>query len=250
MKTGLVSVTFRQLRPEQIVALAVQAGLDGIEWGGDIHVPHGDLETARQVRALTLEAGLEVLAYGSYFRAGECPAADFKPILETAAALGAPAVRVWAGARGSAEADEAYVRQVAACTAEICDMAAERGLLICYEYHGGTLTDTAQSAAELMERIGRDNMRLYWQPRFDLRHAENLRDLTVVLPYLYNVHAFTWDADCNRYPLGQGRGRWQDYARLIGGIGANAAMLEFVRDDEPEQMMQDAKTLKMLFEST
>ena len=49
MKTGLVSVTFRELASREIVALVANAGLDGIEWGGDVHVPHGELSTARQV---------------------------------------------------------------------------------------------------------------------------------------------------------------------------------------------------------
>ena len=40
---GLVSVTFRKLSPEEIVQLVVSSGLKGIEWGGDIHLPHGIL---------------------------------------------------------------------------------------------------------------------------------------------------------------------------------------------------------------
>ena len=53
LKTGLVSITFREKSPEEIVGLVVEAGLDGIEWGGDVHVPHGDLAKAREVRANT-----------------------------------------------------------------------------------------------------------------------------------------------------------------------------------------------------
>jgi hypothetical protein len=43
IQTGLVSITFRQLSPPAIIDLVRQAGLEGIEWGGDVHVPHGDL---------------------------------------------------------------------------------------------------------------------------------------------------------------------------------------------------------------
>ena len=46
--TGLVSVTFRKLEPAEIVDLVKQAGLQGIEWGGDIHVPHGDIQRAKR----------------------------------------------------------------------------------------------------------------------------------------------------------------------------------------------------------
>ena len=51
--SGLVSVSFRKESPEAIVAAAAQAGLQGIEWGGDIHVPCGDIENAKRVSALT-----------------------------------------------------------------------------------------------------------------------------------------------------------------------------------------------------
>ena len=47
LKTGLTSVTFRRKTQEEIVALAAQAQLDGIEWGGDVHVPPGDLPAAK-----------------------------------------------------------------------------------------------------------------------------------------------------------------------------------------------------------
>lgn len=46
VKTGLVSVTFRQKSVEEIAALTAEAGLSGVEWGGDVHVPPGDREAA------------------------------------------------------------------------------------------------------------------------------------------------------------------------------------------------------------
>jgi 3-dehydroshikimate dehydratase len=60
IRTGLLSVTFRQLVVEDIIPLVVQAGLDGIEWGGDIHVPHGEVKRAEVVGRLTRDAGLQV----------------------------------------------------------------------------------------------------------------------------------------------------------------------------------------------
>ena len=42
--TGLVSVTFRDKTPAEIVSEVKKAGLDAIEWGGDVHVPHGDVK--------------------------------------------------------------------------------------------------------------------------------------------------------------------------------------------------------------
>jgi 3-dehydroshikimate dehydratase len=109
---GLVSVTFRELSLEKIVDLVAQAELTGIEWGGDVRVPHGDQGQARAVRRMTVETGLTVAAYGSYYRAGHPETGPFEAILETAIELDAPSVRVWAGKRGSADADAAYRARV------------------------------------------------------------------------------------------------------------------------------------------
>jgi len=145
---------------------AERAGLAGIEWGGDLHVPHGDLARAREVAAMTREADLAVVAYGSYYEVGESEAAglSFVRVLATALALGAPLIRVWAGKRGSAEADGAYRRRVVEESRRIAGEAAGAGIKVAFEFHGGTLTDTVDSAAELLAATAEAGLRCYWQP--------------------------------------------------------------------------------------
>ena len=43
IKSGIGSVAMRTEKAGKIIALAGKAGFDGIEWGGDAHVPHGKL---------------------------------------------------------------------------------------------------------------------------------------------------------------------------------------------------------------
>ena len=57
---GLVSISFRSLSPEEIIRIAKAAGLSAIEWGGDVHVPFGEIETARRVGEITRAAGLSI----------------------------------------------------------------------------------------------------------------------------------------------------------------------------------------------
>ena len=99
IKKGLLTVSFRQLAPQAIVDLVKEAQLACIEWGGDVHVPHGDIAAAEATAAMTVEAGLEVAAYGSYYRTGvsEDDGLAFQSVLNSAIALGAPSIRVWAG---------------------------------------------------------------------------------------------------------------------------------------------------------
>ena len=146
--SGACSVTFRQLKPEEIVDLVVRAGLDVIEWGGDVHVPHGDVHRARQVQQMTADAGIRVASYGSYYTlaGGEKEEPDFSRVLETAVALGAPMIRVWAGDKGSANTDETYRQLVVDETCRIADLAATEDIAISYEFHSGTLTDSEITA--------------------------------------------------------------------------------------------------------
>lgn len=247
LKSGLVSVSFRQKTPEEIIELVKQCGLDGVEWGGDVHVKPGDTENASRIGDLTRQVGLEVLAYGSYFRPGEQRAAFFAPVLASAKALGAPAIRVWAGEKWSWRADEAYVQQVIRDTREICDMAATEGIDICYEYHGWTLTDNRFSATEVHREIGRENMRLYWQPNFCLSREDNLLALKMVLPRMRDVHVFYWDCGETRFALEEGRQLWKSWVDIIRADGKHhSLMLEFVKDNDPRQLEQDAKTLLSL----
>src|SRR5882757_9894660 len=81
LSPGLCSVTLRAHPPDEVLAVARSGGLEVIEWGGDVHVPVGDLGRAREVGARTEYAGLEVCSYGSYFGRGE--ATDFEPVLAT-----------------------------------------------------------------------------------------------------------------------------------------------------------------------
>lgn len=249
IKTGLVSITFRQLSVEKIVDLVSKAGLDGIEWGGDIHVPHGNIEKAKKTAYLTNEAGLEVAAYGSYYRVG-CKNEDigsFDNILDTAVVLGAPIIRVWAGDRGSNKADQEWWDTVVKESRNIADKAEDRGVKIAYEYHDNTLTDTDQSSIRLLEKVNHPNIYTFWQPPHSLTIDERKESIKGILPWLTNIHVFYWtdSPDRERHPIKLAKNDWIDYLKtaIKSGID-NYAMIEFVKGDEIEQFLEDAKTLK------
>lgn len=247
---GLVSVTFRQLSPLEIVKLTAQAGLFGIEWGGDLHVPHGDLRQAQAVRDLTESAGLHVASYGSYYRTWPQEPAPFEQILETALVLGAPVIRVWAGKQPSAQSSQEHYNLIADEAHRIASLAAQNGVKVAFELHGNTLTDTDQSTIKLIEQVAHPALKSYWQPRVHDSLEANLSSIQTISPWLSNIHVFHWqvqrpDAILDRRPLREGVDRWKKYIKILEQLSENRyAMLEFVRDDSPEAFLEDAKTLR------
>ncbi len=245
---GLLSITFRQLAPRAIVDLAQQAQLRGIEWGGDIHVPHGDLARAREVRALTANAGLAVSAYGSYYRVATSEEDDlsFDRVLETAVALGAPTIRIWAGKLGSDQAEAAHRQRVAMETLRVANLAAAVGLTISFEYHSSTLTDTNESAQQLLAAVKHPAVFTFWQPPLDQSDEDCVAGLRAVLPRLSHLHVYHWrPTPVERRPLAEGAARWRRFLDIVRSTGRDHfASLEFVRDDSPEVFLEDACVLR------
>ena len=244
MLPGLVSITFRQLTPQQIVELCCKNQLQVIEWGGDVHVPHGDIETATQVGRLTREQGLDVTAYGSYYRLAVSPAdgLDFSAVLASAVALETKAIRVWAGNRGSADSDASWREKVVQDALRCADLAAEKGITICYEFHGGTLTDTLESTCDLLAATEHPFIKTLWQPPHSRPLEECLAGLRTLAPRLQHVHGFHWWPDpAHRQPLRAGEERWKAYVAELRALGIDAnILLEFVAGDSPEALTDDA----------
>lgn len=248
LHTGLVSVTFRQLKAQEIIQLVTKAGMEGIEWGGDIHVPHGNIKCASEVGKMTEEAGLCVAAYGSYYRAGcaDQNSIEFDRVLETAVILKAPTIRIWAGDKGSGNSDEKWRHKVIEDSRRIAAMAESAGITISFEYHEDTLTDTPESAYNLYKEINHKNIRSYWQRHKKEDYNTRLSSLDMIAPWLSNVHVFSW-INNERTELSEGLKEWQSYIDVIKKIqGDRFVMVEFVKNNHPECFLKDAAVLKSI----
>jgi 3-dehydroshikimate dehydratase len=243
--TGLVSVTFRKLSPREVVDLVHEARLEGVEWGGDIHVPPGDEARAREVAAMMHNAGLKSVAYGSYFRVGEDPVEKFPAVIQAARTIKSPCIRVWAGRKASADAEEADRARVVEDSLQLARLVHEAGLTIAYEYHANTLTDTDESTTTLLDAADHPAIRTLWQPPVGRTIEQNRLSLRLVLPRLHHVHVYHWPERGVRAPLADGAQAWQTYIQVLHESGhACPLLLEFVKDDNPQQFLQDARTLR------
>lgn len=252
-RPGLCSVTFRRLAPEEVIALALEGGIMGLEWAGDVHVPPGDFETAAHVGRLTEKAGLFVASYGSYISPPSDDQAAFAIALETARALGAPNIRIWPGSRNrdsiTYSADER--RHTTQLIRRMAKLAYAASVTVSLEYHPGSLTDDLASAQQLIEEIADRNVFLYWQPRPGLPLEDALEEVVAVGGGISHMHVFAWDRERKRYGLADQRDYWR---RILMAAPETRwskeryAMLEFVKEDSPEQFIEDASTFRGLLE--
>jgi 3-dehydroshikimate dehydratase len=251
MKAGLVSITFRQLDPDEVIRVAHECGLRGIEWGGDVHVPHGRLDVAEVVGHQTREAGLEVASYGAYYHFDECdpdagkdgPSMD--SVLDTAEALGAPAIRLWPGRRGPAETPPAVREAIVTQARAFAEAASGRGMRIDFEYHDNTLTETPESTVALIEAIGHPAAQTLWQPTLQTSLEDRLESLRHVKGCLSNLHCnyFGQDPWPNVHPLAEGESEWKTFLQELDPEPSRWVLIEHVKDHSVDQFRQDARAL-------
>jgi 3-dehydroshikimate dehydratase len=245
--SGLCSVTLRQESALAVLDVAARAGLHRIEWGADVHVPPGEVRAATDVRDTGRDRGITVASYGSYYRAGSDPAEDFPAVLASAVALGAPRVRIWAGALGSAQVSADQRREVVRAIRTAAQRAADVGVTLAFEYPSGTLTDTAASTLRLLAEVDHPAVRTYWQPPLDLPDAAAVDDLRQVLPWVDAVHVFSWWPGYERLPLTARDRLWSEVFAVLGAAGRDYdALLEFVVDDDPDRVATEAASLAQL----
>lgn len=250
IRPGLCSVTLRASTIDEVARVAHRCGLRGIEWGGDVHVPPGDLAAAARARAATRAAQAVVGSYGSYlFATGVPSSSEMQEVLRTAVALGAPNVRVWAGF--GVEPDTDACREIVAGIAEFSAAAAEREITVGLEFHGGTPTATVAGTRALLDAIDAPNLFTYWQPPYWRAPTSPVADgaeVTELGPRLSHLHVYEWAGLEDRRPLVEGAARWRSVLQAAGSINGGwasdrFAFCEFVAGDDVDALSQDAAIL-------
>ncbi len=257
---GLCSVTLRAQSIAEVVAIAVDAGLEAVEWGGDVHVPPGDLAAAADARRRTEDVGLRVASYGSYLFCTPKVGRDVDAALDVAEALGATVVRVWCPFGVEPGASPAERAEVAEGVGIVAAAAAARGIAVYLEFHGGTLTASVPSTLELLDAVGASNLFSAWQPPYWAPQEldADRADLAAIGDRLGHLHVYQWDPDGTRHRLATDDRSWPTRLQALASsvpaesaetaghrpFGPRVALLEFVPDDDPAAVAAEAATLR------
>lgn len=242
---GLTSITFRNKNVREIINFAKRAKLDGIEWGSDVHVREGDIVTASRVRGLTISAGLQVLSYGTYYRLGDNQ--NFALYLDSAIALGAKKMRIWAGGQSPQDVSDSMRAEMVRDARKIAQQAQKRNIEICFEYHRKTLTENKESALQLLHEVNEPNVSLYWQSNPDLSESEKWQEIDFLKKYIQTVHCFYWTPPNIRHLMRDGEDNWREYIKRIGKDAVY--LLEFTPGNSTSNAFDDISILKELLHS-
>ncbi|WP_226781612.1 sugar phosphate isomerase/epimerase family protein [Oceaniglobus trochenteri] len=254
IRPGLCSVTFRDLSPDAVIDLAAETGVAAIEWGGDVHLPPGDMGRAAAIRAAGAARGIDSCSYGSYVRAGnEGARVDFETVLKSVAALGAGNIRVWAGTARRDKAGEDAFATAAGDLAHMAALAQDRNITVSVEYHRNSLTEEAADTLALLKAAAHPNLFTYWQPVPGRGLARWQAELDLLAPHLGDLHVFHWimtDEGQKRRPLAEGVEDWRALFHRWQVADAwphpRTAFLEFVQDDTTARFRDDIRHLHAL----
>ena len=242
-KLGLVSISFRQHTPEEILPAVKAAGLSCIEWGSDVHAPCTDEPRLYEIARLQKEYGIACCSYGTYFRLGVTPIEELPRYIHAAKILGTDILRLWCGNRNP----EDYTPDEAASLLAECKAAAALAeaahVTLCLECHMNTFTNDVRHALWLMEQTGSPHFRMYWQPHQFKTPEENMHYARVIAPYTKNIHVFNWSGH-DKYPLGEAADLWRSYLAYFPC--PSALLLEFMPDGQLKTLPMEAKALKKI----
>jgi sugar phosphate isomerase/epimerase len=143
----------------EVLDVARDAGFQGVCVRGSVVGVRSPVERVAETRRLVDAAGLAVsMVTGDVALAANDEHAtdalrDITPYLDLAQALGTTGVRVML----QHERDLPFARRAA-------DEARERGMLLCHQTHTATLCETVDACLAVLERVGRPNFGITYEP--------------------------------------------------------------------------------------
>lgn len=243
---GLCSVSFRKHTPEDIIKECQRLSLDSIEWGSDLHAPCDNIESLHNIASLQNKYGIKCSSYGTYFHLGKDSLQNLEDYIKAAKILGTDILRLWCGEKNSIEYSDTEREELISECIKAAQMAKKYGVVLCMECHPGSLTDTAKSAVELMERVNSPHFKMYWQTNTEGDEDLGLTEAKLLAPHTVNIHVFYW-VDNVQQSLANGIKPWRKYLNEFDG--EKSLLIEFVPGGKIETLESEVNALKTIVEN-
>lgn len=258
MKAGVCTIALKAYSIEDALLMIKKAGASCVEvWGGEHSPMMYDTDECRKLSSLISDTSLEVVCFGSYYKVGE--EIEMRDIIlsaenqcEAAKAMGAPLIRIWAGACNYEDASSSYVDSVIESLRLFGDVASEKGIGVVLERHENTLTNSYEGVTKLFERIKHPTVSLNYQipaPRTGKYYREkSVQDFASFLPISTHAHLqnYVGSENSNWQPrafLEEGIIDYKEFGRVAKETSYNGAvMVEFLADKR--NMEDDFTALK------
>ncbi len=185
LKIGVASVTFRNKTISEVVEIAKNAGVEFIEWGGDVHVK--TLDDAKLAKKLCDENNIKISSYGSYYRTGSSAVAEWEDVCRISSEMGAFSVRIWLGNKNSEDFTESEYNELFEEMKFLCRKAKEYNLLVCPECHDNTFNNNTGAILKLKNDLNCDNFKTYFQSRY-LRFDYDINRIEKTFDFIENFH--------------------------------------------------------------
>lgn len=240
---GLVSVSFRNNTPREILEAMRETGLTCIEWGSDVHAPCGDTERLLEIAELQKKHGIVCSSYGTYFRFGESPIENLEKYIHAARLLDTNILRLWCGTKAGRDMTDEERRELLSICIEASKIAEAYGVTLCMECHKKTFTEDPDDAVWLMRTVDSPNFRMYWQPFQWQSTEENIENAKKLAPYAEHIHVFNWKGD-NKFSLCEAVCEWRRY--LCEFSVPRTLLLEFMPNGTIGELKAEARALKSI----
>ena len=240
-RLGLVSVSFRNHTPENILSAMRDAGLSVIEWGSDVHAPAYDREKLLEIAELQKKYGIECSSYGTYFEFGKNSLDELPAYIEAAKILGTDILRLWCGNKSGYNMTDGEREELFALCKAAAKVAEESGVTLCMERHEKSFTERGEDALLLMNTVNSPSFRMYWQPALALSPEENVELAKMLSPFTENIHVFNYH-DGARHTLFEVVDTWRAYLREFST--PRTLLMEFLPDNRLETLKTEADALR------
>lgn len=246
MKIGFTTVTFRDKSIEQIFEISNQNNIKLIEWGGDKHLPFDDDIVLNKVIDLSKKYCMCNYSYGSYYRVGDNDFEKFEKICQVVQKIGGKVIRIWLGRKGSLFTSKSQFATMAQEAKQLCEIAQKYNLIVASEFHQKTFNDCGKSSLKMLKEVNMPNFKTYWQPLGN--EKKDLSNLKLVIDHVVVAHVFNWKNFDERYDFSFKNERWAKFFEVLKTNANVAFIMEFVKDDSPQQFAKDYKTINKMLE--